>query len=70
MHLRKCDSKTCELPATHWLVWLKPQFYCEACANQMIAVGEAIGHNTPTTTIRPMYPEEFLIPDELDAQDN
>lgn len=70
MHLRKCDSKTCELPATHWLVWTKPQFYCSGCADKMILVGAAIGIETAATTVRPMTAEEFLVPDETDEQDN
>lgn len=70
MHLRKCDSTTCENPATHWLVWTKPQFYCAACARKMVAVGQAIGVETPATTVRPLMPEEILLPDETDTEEN
>lgn len=66
MHLRKCDSNQCENPATHWLVWTKPQFMCEDCARKMITIGRAIGIETPQTTLRLLSPEEMFVSDEND----
>lgn len=70
MHLRICDSSTCENPATHWLVWTKPQFYCEDCAQRMLNVGSAIGHESPATTIRPLTDVEMFLSDETDTEEN
>jgi hypothetical protein len=70
MHLRKCDSKECENPATHWLVWTGPQFYCQDCAEKMLGVADAMGFPTPASTVRPLNTTEMLLTDETDTEEN
>ena len=67
MHLRKCDSKECENPATHWLVWTEPTFFCQNCAEKMLAVGRAIGVDTAEHTLRRLTNQEMLLEDETDG---
>lgn len=64
---RKCDEKTCEFPATHWMVWTKPQFYCLIHLNAMLNVANAIGYPTPATTVRALTIDE-MITEETDNE--
>jgi hypothetical protein len=61
---RKCDAKDCDLPATHWLVWTKPQVYCRIHAQGMVNVGNAMGYPTPASTVRPLWLDEMIVGEE------
>lgn len=56
---RLCDQEGCELLATEWLVWTKPQCYCIIHAQKMLNVADAMGHLTPAATYRKMTPDEM-----------
>lgn len=64
---RKCDSKDCEFPATHWLVWTEPTYKCLACAKKLVMLGEVMGLPTPKHTIRPLTIDE-MITEETDNE--
>ncbi len=64
--VRLCDSKDCEMIATHWLVWTEPRCYCAPCAQQIIGVGRVMGFSTPAATVRPMTSDEMM-PEESDS---
>lgn len=61
---RKCDESSCEFPATHWLVWTKPQVYCVIHANAMINLGNIMGFPTPASTVRPLTFAEMMVDDD------
>lgn len=61
---RPCDQKDCPYPATHYLVWTKPQYYCLIHAQKMLNIGEAMGHPTPAATIRQLTIDEMLIDED------
>lgn len=58
---RKCDEKTCELPATHWMVWTQPQVYCLIHLQAMLNVANAISYPTPATTVRKLTVGEMIV---------
>jgi hypothetical protein len=65
----KCDQDGCEFPATHYLVWTKPQHYCLIHAQTMLNVASAMGYPTPASTVRPLTMDEMLTDDETDTTD-
>lgn len=58
---RKCDDKDCQLPATHYMVWTSPQYYCLVHLAGFLAVAHAIGYPTPATTVRALTIDEMVI---------
>lgn len=63
--VRLCDERSCELPATHTMVWTDDwQCYCMIHANKMLAIGQALGHGAPRLTIRQMTITEMVKDDD------
>jgi hypothetical protein len=60
---RKCDEATCEFPATYYVVWTKPRYYCPIHLQKVLAVADAMGFPTPAATVRRLTIDEML-PDE------
>lgn len=68
---RLCDTKDCELPATHFLVWAGPMYCCIIHANGLLNLGEVMGFPTPSLTVRPLSPDEMYVGvDNQGATDN
>ncbi len=65
---RKCDDKDCEMPATHYMVWTSPQYYCLVHLAGFLAVADAIGYPTPATTVRQLTITEMMN-DESEVSD-
>lgn len=61
MNFRKCDTKDCELPATHWLVWTEPQYCCLMHAQGLLNVAAAIDFPTPRATLRRVTRDEMFM---------
>lgn len=58
--MAQCQDKSCELPATHHLVWHEPTFYCLPHAQKMLMVARVMAYTPAMSTFRQMTPDEML----------
>lgn len=58
--VRLCDNDTCELIATHTLVWTEQMHFCIVHANQALGLANMMGFPTPANTVRTMTPDEQM----------
>lgn len=58
-HIRLCHSEACNEIATHAVMWTSgPLYYCQACAEHLVHVGNVMSFTTPAATLRAINPME------------
>lgn len=67
MNVRKCDDVDCEFPATHYMVWTAPQYYCLIHINGWLKVADAMSYPIPASTVRKLRIDEMILDDDSEA---